>query len=393
MESPFKATLADTKFNTRDVDAGFGDEKWIGPAISRSLPSKPSSKISSVERVLRTLRFEEVDRPPIYDSLRNNAVIEYYSDRRLNPENGREATLEAISKTLDATKSFIRFPQAPRSEERDGFVIRVDEWTEWVERTPFETEEEFRSWVKAQVSRYEGWGNRLEAKLGELVADFMDKKQRLGDTVLFWAIADLGFTSAYNACGLERFSYLAVDEPALLSEWLETRCDENVQLIRHLCYPELSPVAFVGEDIAYKGGLLFSPSWLRREFFPRLKRLVAAYHERGIRVIYHSDGRLWEVMDDLVDCGIDGLNPIEVVAGMEIKRLRREYPGLVLIGGIDISQLLAFGTPEEVKKATLEAIRDGGRGYFVASTSELHKNIPLENVIAMWETVWSLTME
>ena len=345
--------------------------------------------MSPVERVLRTLRFEEVDRPPIYDSLRNNAVIEHYSGKKLTPENGREITLKAISRTLDATKSFMRFPQTPRSEDRNGFIIRVNEWTEWIEKTPFETMEELRNWVKAQISQYEGWGNELEATLARHVADFMDKKQRLGDTVLFWAFADLGFTSAYDACGLDRFSYLAVDEPALLSEWLEIRCDKNIQLVKHLSCPELSPVAFIGEDIAYKGGLLFSPFWLRKEFFPRLKRLVDAYHEKGVKVIYHSDGKLWEVMTDLMECGIDGLNPIEVIAGMEIKRLRTEYPGLVLIGGIDASQLLPFGTPEEIKKATREAIRDGGHGYFVASTSELHKNIPLENIIAMWETVWN----
>lgn len=376
------------------IDNGPGSSVHAeGPGGSRcrampNVPTKPTSGLSSLERVLRTLRFEEVDRPPIYDSLRNNAVIECYSGEKLTPENGRKATLEAVSETLDATKSFMRFPETPRSEKRDGFLIRVDEWTEWIERAPFETMEEFRRWVKAEVSQYQGWGRRLEVILEQLLADFVDKKQRLGDTVLFWAIADLGLTSAYDLCGLDRFSYLAADEPGLLSEWLETRCDRNTQLVKHLNHPELSPVAFVGEDIAYKNGLLFSPAWLRKEFFPRLKRLVEAYHEKGIKAIYHSDGRLWEVMDDLVECGIDGLNPIEVVAGMEIARLRKEYPGLVLIGGIDISHLLPFGTPKEVRRATLEAIRDGGRGYFVASTSELHRDIPLANIAAMWETVW-----
>jgi len=207
-------------------------------AAMPNFPMKPMSGVSSLERVLRTLRFEEVDRPPIYDSLRNNAVIERYSGKKLTPENGREATLAAVSKTLDATKSFMRFPQTPRFEERDSFLFRVDEWTEWIEKALFETMEEFRRWVKAEVSQYQGWGRRLEVILEQLLADFVDKKQRLADTVLLWAIADLGFTSAYDPCGLDKFSYLAADEPDLLSEWLETRCDRNIQLVKHLDHPE-----------------------------------------------------------------------------------------------------------------------------------------------------------
>lgn len=345
--------------------------------------------LTPLERVLRTFNFEEVDRPPIYDALRNNAAIEHYGGGKLTPENGRELTLRAVSRTLDATKSFMRFPQSSRAEERDGFVLRVQEWTEWIEKAPFETLEDFRNWMKYQVTRYQGWGSELEGTLRQLEADFVDKKEKLGDTVLFWAIADLGFTSAYDSCRLDKFSCMAIDEPDLLSGWLEARFDKNLQFVKHLSCPELSPVAFIGEDIAYKNGLLFSPSWLRKEFFPRLKRLVEAYHEKGIKVVYHSDGRLWEIMDDLMECGIDALNPIEIVAGMEIRKLRKEYPGLVLIGGMDISQLLPFGTPDQVRSATLEAIKDGGRGYMVASTSELHKNIPLENIISMWETVWN----
>ena len=85
---------------------------------------------------------------------------------------------------------------------------------------------------------------------------------------------------------------------------------------------------FVAEDIAYKSGLLFSPNFLR------------------------DDGNCWEVMDELVDCGIDGFNPIEVSAGMSVEKLRKRYPNLVLCGRIDASELMVHGTPKEVFEAT-----------------------------------------
>jgi uroporphyrinogen decarboxylase len=120
---------------------------------------------------------------------------------------------------------------------------------------------------------------------------------------------------------------------------------------------------------------------------PRLKKIVEVYHGKGLKVIFHSDGNLWDIMDDLVDCGIDALNPIESFAGMDIEKLRKRYPKLVLIGGIDCSELLPFGSPYGVRCTVKKAIEDSKYGYFVGSSSELHNEIPLVNILAMYTEV------
>jgi uroporphyrinogen-III decarboxylase len=93
-------------------------------------------------------------------------------------------------------------------------------------------------------------------------------------------------------------------------------------------------------------------------------------------------------MDDLVAADIDGINPMEVMAGMEIGKVRALYGNkLFITGGIDVSQLMAFGTPDEVREACRKAIADsGGIGYFMGSTTELHPAVKMENVLAMIET-------
>ena len=102
-----------------------------------------------------------------------------------------------------------------------------------------------------------------------------------------------------------------------------------------------------------------------------------------------SDGNLWSVLDDLVAAGIDGLNPLEVMAGMTVKRVRQHYPELCLTGGIDVSQLLSFGTPDEVRAVCRQTVADaGGVGYFLGSSTELHWDVRLENAVAMFETAW-----
>jgi len=301
--------------------------------------------------VRKTLNCETTDRPPLGDNLRNDAVIEYVTGEKLTIERGRELCIKAMSKILDVTKQFMRFPQEKKVivtqnlpsvyfspvpgglPDEEGYKIYQDRWTWW-----YVDEREY--------NRYETIG------------------------------------------GIDKFSFFMCDEPKLTSEYLEVLFQQNIDRIKHLP-PNFRPEAvFVAEDIAFKTGTIFHPNFLRREFFPRLESIVEAYHERGIKVIFHSDGNLWEIMDDLVDCGIDALNPIETAAGMDVGKLRKKYPKLVLWGGIDGSRLLSKGMPMEVRKVVRENIKVAKYGYIVgSSTEEIHNNIPLENALAMFEEV------
>jgi uroporphyrinogen decarboxylase len=180
-----------------------------------------------------------------------------------------------------------------------------------------------------------------------------------------------------------------LEQPELVEEWLEARLQAELRRVTLIADPRHIPIALTYDDIAYKTGPLFSPDWLRRYWVPRLKRLVDAWHARDVKCLFHSDGNLWMVMDDLVGAGIDGLNPLEVMAGMSVKAVREKYPHLFLTGGIDVSQLLTYGTPDEVRTACQQAIHDSsGRGYFLGSTTELHWDVALANAVAMFETAW-----
>jgi len=143
---------------------------------------------------------------------------------------------------------------------------------------------------------------------------------------------------------------------------------------------------FLAEDIAYKGTTMFSPKYLRKEFFPRLKRITQACHQAGWKFIFHSDGNLMNILDDLAEAGIDILNPLEVEAGMDIREIHRRYPDLILTGGIDVSVLLPFGKPSDVRDAVIKAIEDAEGKIMVGSSTEMHHGVPLENVLALYET-------
>ncbi len=131
---------------------------------------------------------------------------------------------------------------------------------------------------------------------------------------------------------------------------------------------------------------MVSVDWLRKHYFGRLARVVAALHARGIKAMFHSDGNLNAITDDLVEAGIDALNPIEVSAGMDLGDLHRRYPRLVFAGGIDVSHLLPYGTPQQVREATVKAIEETEGQILVGSSTEVFNIVPLRNFLAMRET-------
>jgi uroporphyrinogen decarboxylase len=192
----------------------------------------------------------------------------------------------------------------------------------------------------------------------------------------------------YSPMGLELFSTLMYNEPDLLEEWWDAFHQAELRRVHAIADPKLIPVALTHDDMASKNGPIFNPEWLRKYEFPRLKALVEAWHSHDTICLFHSDGNLMPVLDDLVGAGIDGLNPLETLAGMSIREVRQRYGNkLFLTGGIDVSQLLSNGTPEEVRARCMEAIEesDGGRGYFLGSTTEILPTVPVENGVTMLE--------
>jgi hypothetical protein len=341
-----------------------------------------------VERLQAVFAFEKSDVVPIYDKLRNEAAIAHYAGESFDPAHGMAIALKACRVALDATTTLI-YPQIEAKETTpDGFVWVRERWTSWMAERPFRDIAGVTAWVKQEIARLDafdsaGW---LAAQLSR-IAEF---QAQLGDTVYLFDGIAVGLDYCYRYAGLELFSYLLADEPALVARWLDAAFRANRRALAALAPSALAfRFAIIYEDIGGKTAPLFSPALLRRELFPRLRELVGIFHDLGFKVIYHSDGNLNRVLEDLVATEIDGLNPIEVQAGMDLRALKERYgKRLVLVGGIDASDLLPHSSPDQVRAATRAALEIAapGSGYILASTTELSNAIPPENIIAMWET-------
>jgi uroporphyrinogen decarboxylase len=204
------------------------------------------------------------------------------------------------------------------------------------------------------------------------------------------AVVGKVFTNASWLMGLEGMSFALADDPDLV-----VRVFERVGRFQHRVVETLLRYDAVGaiwhaDDIAFKTQLLVSPRILRDHVFPWYTEMNRMVHAKGVPVVYHSDGALQEVVEDIVGCGFDGLNPIEPPA-MDINAIKRHYGKRVaIIGNIDLGYTLTRGTPDEVRAEVRQRIRDlaPGGGYAVSSSNSVPEYVPLANFNAMREATF-----
>lgn len=154
---------------------------------------------------------------------------------------------------------------------------------------------------------------------------------------------------------------------------------------------ELVDVVLEADDMAGQHSLLFSPETYRKIIKPRHGKLFSFIKQQApIKLFFHSCGAIRPLVGDLIEAGIDILNPVQVsAAGMDPKKLKQEF-GRDLVfwgGGVDTQCVLGTGTPEEVKgdvKRNIEVLAPGG-GFVFAAVHDIQANVPPENIMAMWE--------
>jgi len=163
----------------------------------------------------------------------------------------------------------------------------------------------------------------------------------------------------------------------------------NLEKTRRLCKLGVDAVGF-GDDWGTQRDLIISPELWRKHFKPRYKRMFDAAHEGGAFVHFHSDGNITKIIPDLIELGVNVLNPQLPV--MDLNWLSKELKGEAAVrGGLDRQQVLPFGTPDEVRRHVREVFNGFGdkRGGWIGD-GELNADVPLENARAMFEAIRGL---
>lgn len=149
-------------------------------------------------------------------------------------------------------------------------------------------------------------------------------------------------------------------------------------------------VVLYADDFAGQNGMLMSPAMYRRYFKPRYRDIFTTIrrHAPLVKIFFHSCGAVRDLIPELIDLGVDILNPVQVsAAGMDTRALKKEFGRDIVFwgGGVDTQEVLPRGTPQQVRDEVRRRIEDlaPGGGFVFNTVHNIQADVPPENVIAM----------
>lgn len=368
--------------------------------------------MNSKERTLTALRGREPDRVPIYVTVVSE-MAEELSQVTGIPANDYDAYLTnriSHAELLTALGNDVvgigatAPPGCPSKTRSDGF--RVDEWG-FVYRPVPHAYGVYYEIVERPLRGITSAGelaHRRKARVPDPYAPgrfdiAQDHSERYGQThALLGIIECTVFEMAWNLVGLEQF----LMDMALHKDYIEPLLDEvaNYSIGVGLELIKLgADIMLTGDDLGMDPGPMMSLDMWREYLKPRLKRVLDAYKAADPNVIlaYHTCGSVLPFIDELIEIGMEVLNPIQVTArGMDPAALKRTYGHqLTFCGAIDQRHVLPQGTPEDVEVEVRRRISEMGQGggYLLAPTHDIQSDTSVENVLALFDAAkkWGVT--
>jgi len=217
--------------------------------------------------------------------------------------------------------------------------------------------------------------------------DIPGKIQRYPDCFRVFQIGFSLYERAWTLRGMETLMMDFHDHPGFVHELFAAIADYNIaQATRALEY-DIDAVYF-GDDWGQQRGLQMGPKLWQTFIYPQLKRMYGVVREAGKFVMIHSCGDVDELFDALVEAGLNCFNPFQPEV-MDVAGLLPQYRGrLAFHGGLSTQRTLPFGSVDDVRAETrrmLDLGADGG--YILAPAHDVEGDVPLENMLAMIDTV------
>lgn len=315
----------------------------------------------------------------------------------LNPETTRHlAKLLEVppDKVSEAMGNDVRQAWVNNNYAMEGIVHeREGEWHQdfwgirWVKQGAFNQVAEFpiAKASEQEVLAYKFPYDHTERLLSEM-EPVMSAAQ---DQFIGCDVSPCVFEMYWRLRGLENVMIEILSEQRLTQTMFRRCTDFAIHLSELVCERFLLDWLWTGDDVASQTDLLMAPQTWREMIKPELARVMAVGKKHGLPVAYHCCGALRPIIPDLIEIGMDVLNPIQSnCPGMEPQELKREFGSKIsFMGGVDTQGILPFATASEVYKYThrlIETMTSDGGGFILAASHTVPPETPDENIFAMY---------
>ena len=214
-----------------------------------------------------------------------------------------------------------------------------------------------------------------------------DDRRKYPDKALFALIAS-PLEILLDNVGMERLFCDMIEEPEAVGHMCARLSDVLYKAVAHIAACDVD-VLYLAGDICSTRGELMSSDMLRRYCFDPMRPLVRAAHEHGLKVFYHTDGHVMNILPLFVEYGFDGINPLQASAGNDVRTFVRLYGDkLMVYGALDNCFIIPDGSESDVRLHVRERFEALGRnGRYIASSHDIPSYAPSGNVDAMVDEV------
>lgn len=350
------------------------------------------------ERVLMALNHEEPDRCPMQISFTPEFAARLREDMRLkgktyhNPHGGGNTYELELALDQDMLLTSVGWANSYYNEG-DTYT---DEWgIQWkaveystkfgngkyteIAGHPLDQDDAIDKYKAPDPNRPE-----LYAEAERVIKQFKDEYWIVGVTVTTI------FECAWALRGLDKLMMDMVMNPDLAERILDIPYKYHLTAAKRLVEMGVDMI-WIGDDVGTQSRMMISPEHWRRFFKPRMATFISSLKQinPSVKVAYHSDGVIYPIIPDLIEIGLDVLNPVQPAA-MDPEKLKEEYGDkLCFWGTIDEQHTLPFGTPADVEREVITRLKTIGKGggLIIGPTHHVQLDTPLENFWAMVKTI------
>lgn len=375
------------------------------------------NKLTAPERILKTINHEEPDKVPAFESAFTNDTIKRHYG--ISTEDGRVNLIKLLKNVPDKDKvmwnamkkreimklAYVNYYELfqrahldlvlsitsvfPKKLIKGGFVDEYGRIMKYVkyekDGTPilyyyggyFTCFEDYESWERLDPN-YEG---RLSAFLAG-----RDVQKDMNDEIFSIPSTGALMEDPWEGFGLPTFSRI-LRKRKQAKKIFDDYGKFTLELAKILAEND-AQLILLWDDYAYKSGLFMNPRYYRELVFPWLKRICDAAHKLDCKIFLHSDGDLMEIFEDIVNCGVDAIHPIEPTTAnpeYDIFKLNEKYGDKITFVGNLSPQMLSTGEISEIENYAKRLIRElaPGGGYIFSSGHSINPAISVDRFLAM----------
>jgi len=289
---------------------------------------------------------------------------------------------------IDLVLSFVSLFPKKFLRRKEGFI---DEYGRHMKFEPYKDGTQILAYHGGYFKSfedYESWEQpdpNLNARLEQFLSGREIQKE-LNDEIFSIPATGSLMECTWEGFGLETFSRILSREKEI-KKVFDDRGSFTLELVKILAENDAQMV-LLWDDYGFKNGLFMRPSLYQKYIFPWIKKICDAAHKRDCKILLHSDGDLIEIFEDIINCGIDVINPVESTTGnpdYDIFKLNEKYGDQITFSGNLSPIMLAIGEISEIEAYAKKLIRElaPGGGYIFGSGHSINPAVTIDRFEAM----------